>query len=328
VNSKFRALYHACLAEIVGEDAHDESVSSNHLQQPVPTITPSQPPPRVTTQKPLIHEIPTPAVAPPYLRAEVRRDDFDQPQVVPVIAPQGPAITPQQPTKTVQVTTTEKNWRLKFAAHDAERVRQFLHSYRTNDLNAFHGFRGYPTAVDAALDIIQRACAQFEIVEGDVICTRRCPARLAVIALNHTDRFDFACRFGRLLGTPFVEIDGGRVESSDDFVALCVAGWKANSRVRDYGIEEWPMVESAQGRLRLTAPPMSVFVENFPTAKIIRKQLFAAFAGDGLLAGKIASGRIEYDLSGVCVILGVESVKSIPTAYRPALIPVTVLGRA
>ncbi len=321
-----RSMLDACVEEIAGDRvAGDTNNSSNANTEcdslQVPATPPIIPPHIGSTPQEIDQEAP-PLRVPPRLLASPA---IPQPALLrpslPEVMPRQQITPPQLLKAKTPMPAPNDHWGLRFPAYDADRVRRFLHSHQTNDLHPFHGFQGNPTATDTALNIAQAAYTRFATDGDKVFCTRQCPARLALVAFEEDERRDFARRFGRLLGTPFVEINSAEICG---LIRFCQDGWNANTSVREHEIETWPLNHLSPHRIRTTLPPMSVFVDRVPTDRDACDQLVAALTGTGVIRIVVSDREFEYDLSRVCFMVGVDQFCAAPSPFRSAFSPLQV----
>ncbi len=312
-----RTMLDACIEEVVGERVPDEASADGGDQSRAPTPPPSDPPHGGSTRQEVAEEAPPPRVpprlfaSPAILHATVSRPCL--PEVMP-----RQRIPQTRPPRATPLSAPDDHWGLRFSAYAEERVRNFLHSHRTNHLHPFHSFHGNSTALDTALSAAHAAYSQFA-TEGDaVFCTRCCPARFALVAFVESDRHDFARRLGHLLGTPFVTINGAEVVNPFHFIRICHDGWNANSTVREWDMTTWPHTNPAPSRFKVTLPPMSVFLDGLPSESDVRGALFEALAGVGVIRVVVGDRLFEWDASRVCVMVGVENYYAMPAPFRSA----------
>ncbi len=219
--SGIRSLLDDCVNEIVGERAPEDAKADG---DPITPVTPLANPPHDDSACQATVEVTPPYRVPSHLLGS---------SAIPHVAVSrlcSPEVTPRQqilPTRLARATSNsapDDLGGLRYAVYNAERVNRFLHSYRTNSVHPFYGFQGNIAALDAVIGVVQDAYSQFATDGERVFCTRRCPARLALIAPDENDRHDFASRLGRLISTPFVAINGAKIINPMHFIQLCSEG--------------------------------------------------------------------------------------------------------
>lgn len=310
-----KALLKECLDELIaGSDTDDFSA-----EPPAPEVGSHRAAARSGQFSAPLDTRQKPVAVPPYIPNTNALGDLDEmpPLTVPQRLQQSrPRLRLLLPPELQHV----KKWLLLFPAYDHRLVEKIFGSYGSNPLHCFHGCSASASVIESALRIVRGAYSQLEVVDGETICTRFCPARLALVARDGKERVDFARRFARLLETPFVEIEGASLTSVAEIAKRCSAVWRANAQVQEREIEVWPMVRLASGSVRVFVPPMAVFLDTLPTdsaawnleTSALRDQLLSTFA-DGAMAKE---GMFEFDFSRVCFMVGCDSLEAVPHGCR------------
>ncbi len=213
--------------------------------------------------------------------------------------------------------------KLQFVFHEPEKVKKFFSSYATNPRHPFFGYEGNNAAVETGLDILYSAFMEKDYLPDKTpYCTRLCPARIALIAPMSSGKTEYYRRFVKVLGTPYLEIDGTKLSSAEEIHQLCFQTWKANPEVVEYKYKEWQEVKTVTGAKRYVAPPMSILIDEFGRVK--------PAVQDGLLKmcekkdGILVADGIEYDYRGVCIFIATNNPGKIRPAFKSRFTTITL----
>lgn len=198
------------------------------------------------------------------------------------------------------------------------------HVRRTNLTGPFAGFHITPAALETALALAATARTQYELLAGGVGPGSLQPVGMAVYSPDAARRVEFALRLGRSLGVPCHVEDGSRLGSLRQLLAACREAYRAAWQSGGYRGGEWPHPSDLDGVERFVAPPMVVLIDHFPWVSDSAQQALLK-----LRVGRdtgVVDDAVEYDLGGVCFLLGIPAPAMLRDGFRAVFTPVHLDG--